>query len=536
MQKSDTQTILVKAPFKGWVSPLAGTASAASPNASFEGKEGQYAYSNGISLFRLEKLGHIAPGHVFTAITDSGTRINELPLNAGMASNSKPFVLLKNSRVVRLSNDGTSTEANYDVTAHGGHTVASSSLNGDILVIKDLATTPVEYVLSTWEDDADADMKIMTIDGSTTVDDDWLSTVPSGAGVLKKGVPLKMCNGPDGDVVITNGSYLAHLDITGAIASSTLNRTRLSFGGGWVATGVCAWKNYYVIIGSQQATFGSATNITREITRVWFWDASASNFNFPIDIPDNYGNAIFSDGSKLFALTNGRNNSSKIWEFNGTDFGDIPMFETPFIGPTATPVQGNLEWYQNSLLIGSTSNGQSHLYRYISGTGFHDEAVLSDGTFEATSVGMVKNLFQAQLFAGVSYGSPSPVYKIFYQSNFTSYYVNADFRTKLYELGMNATITRIRVYFSQFGTGASVALSLYEGYDTLDAIGSGNDKLRKTLTNATLGSVKEVDITDFAIENISSFYMNIRFNHASSSNTAAIIERIEIDWKPSITI
>src|SRR6185437_6495038 len=98
------------------------------------------------SLFRLERLGHIAPGHVLTAVTDSGSRINQLPLNADMASNSKPFAVLKNSRLVRLSNTGTATEANYDPSmtgSHAAHTGPTASNNPDVIIIKDLASTPV---------------------------------------------------------------------------------------------------------------------------------------------------------------------------------------------------------------------------------------------------------------------------------------------------------------------------------------------------------------------------------------------------------
>ncbi len=75
------------------------------------------------------------------------------------------------------------------------------------------------------------------------------------------------------------------------------------------------------------------------------------------------------------------------------------------------------------------------------------------------------------------------------------------------------------------------------GYDTI-GLGAGNDKLRKTITyaanSAQMAKTGLVFQFDHKIPNISSFYMNIRFNHASISNTAAIIERIEVDWTPNV--
>lgn len=516
-----TKTIIIKAPFGGWVSTLSGAASAASPNAGLEGRSDQYSYSQGTTLYRPEKTGHIAPGHVFTAIADSGGYITDLPLNGAIASNSKAFVVLKNSRLVRLSTDGTATEASYDVTVHGGHTGPTSSYNPDVLITKDLATTPVEYVLRSWEDNTDADIGIIKIDG-TGQDDDWFSTVPSGGGALTKGVPLKMFNAPDGSVCCTNGSKLAQITIAGAIASATARTAANNYGPGWITTGGCTWKNYAVVIGSKN------TGTVRGTVRVWFWNMTDDNFTFSFDIPDNFANGIYADGDTLVALTNGRGNSSKLWEFNGNGFGKEPKFESAFIPATSNPIQGSIESYQRGIVVGYANSSLARIGRYVSG-GWHGDSILTDGTNDATEVGMVKNFYQDQLFAGVKYGSST--YKIYYQASFTKYYVNADFRTLLYEIGINGKIVGGRVYFSQFGSGASVLLSLMRGYDTV-GIGSGNDQLQKTISYAAQGALKGYHF-EKVIADVSSFYMNIRFNHSSVTDTAAIVERLEIDWEPN---
>lgn len=524
-------TIVIKSPFGGLIPNVAGTG-ATIPNAGMEmttpmSKGEQYTYGKAISLFRPEMLGHIAPGHIFSSVTDSGGFVNQLALNGDVDSNSQAWMVLANMRLVEMNPATPATSAKFDPTmsgAHSGHTLVASN-NPDVLVLKDLASVPLEYALWTVEDNTDADIAIIKTDG--TGENDAFFSGLSGSGVLTKGVPLKLCIGPDGDIYCTNGSYGAQIDITGAIASATGNPKKLNFGPGWVTTGVCTWKGYVVFIGSKQ--IGSFEGLVRGATRVWMYNTTDSNYTTSYDIPDNFANGIFSDGVNLWALTNGRNNSSKVWNFNGNDF--IKKAETTRVSVSSTPVQGNMEIYQDSLCIATVEGSSQGIFMRLFNEGLHNDTVFSDGTFEASAVGMLKNLSQGQLFCGVSFGSPS-TYKIYYQASFSQYYTPADFRTRLIEIGVNATIQEFRIYFSQFGTGASLLLSLMRGYDTI-GIGSGNDILKKTISFAAQGALKGYRWRQ-NIPNVSSFYMNLRFNHASVTNTAAIVERIEIDWIPNV--
>lgn len=511
-------TITIKNPLLGWISnPTGGSFSHA-----LQGKDGQYSYSNGVSLFRSGRLGHIAPGRVFTAITDVDTKINQLPVNGAMASTSKAYVVLQNGRLVRLAaNDGSSTEDYEDVTVHGGHSAGTASRNPDVLVLRDLAATPVEYALWSWQDATDGDVAIATLDLSSTVDYDWFSTL-SGSGALRKNVPLKMFKAPDGSVCITNGSSLARADITGAIASATGSAARLNFGPGWTAMGGCAWKNYAVVIGQDGPANDSLTAIRRGTVRVWFWNMTDDNFTFSVDIPDNCANGIFFDGTTLSAYTNGRNGTSKKWEWNGAEF--VLAFETATIPVSATPIQGAIDSYQGSTVI-ATNN---QVYRNYKG-GFHADSLLTDGTNFADQTGMLQNLYQGALYAGIAYGS---TYKIFYEAT-TKYYGGTTiyFVSQLYELPYKANIKRLRLRFSQFGSGASIIFSLFRGYDTL-SVGGAADLVNTTLSYASHGTLREKNI-EKTITDVGSFYVVLTFNHASISDVAAIVEQLEIDWATS---
>jgi len=545
-------------PFGGWVSTPSGINATPHLTASVEGVEAplygkvstnQYAESDGMNLFRLERFGHMAPAHVYSAVTDTAgaggsALITDLPLNGATDSDGDTYVVLKNGRIVEL-NSGITTAAKYDPNvASGTHNgeVLQSTLNPDMLVMKDLAATPVEYVVWSFETNVSSDVAIYSAhdDGGTNVVDPWFSAI-SGFGVIKKGVPVKLCRGPDGNLYVTGGSNVYQVVINGAMASATAGLT-LPLGAGWTAIGICAYQTYVAIIASSTPAI-----LGRGSVRVFLWNGQSTTIagvtstaaQSIYDIADNYGSGIYFDGSVMYALTNGRNNTSKIWEFTGKIFKKV--FENGLLGTSTTPLQGSLEGYQDSLMIGSTKGSQAHLFRLYSG-GFHDEGLVTDGTNIATSIGMVKNLLQGQLFMGVNY---STTYTVYYQASFSKYQTNSALRTilytvgvlgrRLYPLGFKGTITRIKIFLSQWGTGASLQIQLYKNYTTAGAGSEG--KTLKTITVDTTtypaNTTNEIDINNIAFTDVSAFYAVITWNHASVTNTAAIIRRIEFHWEAS---
>lgn len=555
------QIIFIGRPFGGWSQTLSGIFATPHFSASVEGRQGglgkenlnDYAESDGITLFRAEKLGHIAPGQVFSGLTD--TNINELPLNGGMTSTTTNGIcVLNNGRIIEVEVSAPAFVDKYTPTSHTP--VASSGKYNDILIFTDLASTPIEYAIWSWEyggpPATSTEISIIkTSDFPATHTDGWFSGL-SGAPTLKANVPHKLCKGPDGNIYVTDGTNVRQIVVNGAIASATLGNV-LAIGAGWTATGIYSYKNYVAIVASSKTA-----NFSRGETRVFLWNGLTTTVNgvtstspqFIFDIQDNFGNGIFFDGSVLYAFTNGRNNSSKIWEFTGKDFGKEPIFESALLGNSTSAIQGNLEGYQNSLMIGGVKNSLAHLFRLYGG-GFHDEGILTDGTNQATDVGMVKNLYFGQLLIGVKYGS---TYALFNGTN-TNYQTGAALRTilytsgilgrKQYPLGFKGSVNRFKIFLSQWGTGASLSLGLFKDYNVASTgIGSANDLLNLVLDTDTgtangphhkaypVGTT-EIDITDIAITDISSFYMIIAFTHASTSNTAAIIRDMIVQWSPS---
>lgn len=556
--EQNSQLISIATPWGGWVSAPTGTVSTPHYVGSVEGIEApltkqsanQYAESDGISMFKVERFGHIGPGKGFDALTDTAggggsALITDLPLNGDTSSTGfNAVTVLKNGRLVQIDLSGQATILKYDPSVH----TPTSSTNNDMIIFRDYAGTSVEWVVWSWEYSGGAEVAIVKAsDLATNVDDDWYS-VEVAATALTNGVPHKLCKGPDGNIYVLDGGYVQQVNVTGALTVATAGN-RLPIGAGWIATGICSFKNYVAIIASSKIA-----NASRSQTRVFFWDGLTTTINgvtstapqYIFDIPDNFGNGIFFDGKTLSAFTNGRNNSSKIFEYAGGGF--VKVFESAFVSPSTNSIQGSVEAFQDGLMVGITkASANGHLARWYQ-HGFHDEGYLTAtdtaGSI-ATSVGMVKNLFTNILYLGVNYSS---TYKIFI-TNPNTYQTSSgggptiDFRTilytsgilgrRMYPLGFKMTVTRIKLFLSQWGTGAGLTLSLFEGYNTMLVAGA-NDRLNKTLDTTTYPSgTYEIDLSDLAITDLSSFYMNIRWTHPLTSSGAAIIRRMEIHISPS---
>lgn len=580
--EQNSQLISLAQPFGGWADSLSSVFSTPHFSASIEGVEAsslekqngnQYAESTGMSLFRAERLGHMAPGNGYSVVTDSGTKITDLPLNGAVESGGTAVIVLKNGRVLQLAAGGASTNGvTYTPTSH---TPVSSS-NGDMIVFRDYASTIKEWAVWSWDYSGGSEVSIVQANNlSTGATDGWYSGL-AGVTALKSGVPHKLCAGPDGNIYVLDGAFVQQVVIgsTSGLGAATVGN-RLPLGSGWIATGICSFKNYVAIIASNKSS-----NFSLGQTRVFLWDGLTTTINgvtstapeYIFDIPDNFGNGIFFDGNTLFAFANGRNASSKIFIYSSKGF--VKYFETPFINSSISAIQGSVENFQDGLIIAALKgDNYGHLFRYYE-RGFHDEGFVSDGdnltANIATAIGMCKNLFSNQFFIGVGY---STSFKIFYRNPNTYQTCTAtsgptiDLRTILYTsgilgrrqypLGFKMSVTRLKLFLSQWGTGASLYLSLFKDYDTCFpgntlAVNGGIDLMNILIdTNSAIpnglisGSnpggyslgythhcypvgTTEIDLSDFSITDVSSFYMNIRWNHVSPSNVAAMIRRMEI--------
>lgn len=506
MLQQGKQTITIENLTGGWAYDLSGSNSAA-----VKGADDQYSKSSQIALFRPGQEGNIAPGLVFSTVTDAQSKVNGLALAGDVDSSGNAFCLLQGS--------GTCGIVWFDVTSpsigsnfHGiAGTTTVSAANGDILnYYQQTGTTTIateEYVYYSYENGTVGDVG-RRVKSSTAFSDNYLTSLAvqsNGAG-LYRGVPHPLIFGKNEVLYVGNGRYLASHDPT----TTTVNYQAFDLKPGFIVVDTDLYQNYIAILAYRGSTNTNGT--TKGECKLFLWDGFSPSWNFEYPLRDFKASALLNDGDNLYAFTSGRNNTTKKWKFNGSGFDD-PLVESAQIG--SAPGKGGVDLYYNNIVWGEDAGGRILSYNQ----GLHSVGAL-------TSVGMVKTFYQNTLFVG---DNNSGTYTIQYSTPSTGYALQSFLRSVLYELPTNSTLTCIKVYFSQFGTGASVTFSLFKDYNTT-SVGGPNDLLNTTLDFTTYGAITYYPIQK-TIDNINSFYLFLLFNHASTSNTAAIVRRIEIEYE-----
>lgn len=526
------QIITIERPFGGWVPQ--NNQFGAAPTVPIQGaldatgavKTNQYSLSSFIDLFRANFIGHIAPAAVLnTLLPDAGNKVNQIPVAATTLELN--YAVLANNRVVQFNLSGVGQINFWDIilaqltasAKHTGHAVQTANAqNKDILSIIDTKVTPnLGYRFYTWEDDTDADIGIITqaiSGGAFTQTIDWFSSL-AGA-TLQKGVPLKLCKGTDGNIYCLNGQYLAQANIVGtSLASATCNAQKLNFGNGYVANSHVAYSNFHVTIGNFVTDSYADSQYPR--VRVWFWNYGDANPSYVFDLNDFNADAVSVDESgTLRAITHGRDSLTRIWLYNGS------AFQEEFAYPSAqisNPQHNQIDYVNGILHFIGAANLSINQW---TGKGFHNTG--SYGAYSA--MGFLKNL--DNVYIGLDAGAG--VYRIAtFNDNGSpptvTYAQNATFKDQLRVLGYHGRVVAIKLYFSQFGTGASFKVSIFKGQDTV------TDLVNRTITFSSGNNYDSVVIPMNVV--LDSFWVQFLFNHSSITAIAAILRKAEIVVEPT---
>ena len=506
-------SIIFEKTFGGWARQPEGINSATGLSASVEGGKDEYAESDICSLFRLERLGDIAPGEMFQDMVGGTGFISSLVLNGVVASTGRAFVVQDNAEVAFFDVIDDIIDGTYAISG----TQHVTTDDNDILAYQ--TTDGSEFIIWTWTQGTGtgsySDIAQIRSSGANK-SENWFSGL-TGSAKLTANVPHKLWVGPDGIVYGTNGQYILSHD-PGTTTSG--NAQALNLGPNRVGVAGTIYGNYNAIVVRSKTLSGFA----QAQSWLFLWDGFSPDPNFVFELEDYLVTGIINKDGQLRIFTQGRDNMTRIKTLSGNNI--VTLFE--HLAISNSPKQGSISINKNMVIWGQdggTSFNISALMDLANGrVGHHEIAYPHLATTTIADIGMVKQLSANYVYAGNKVGSSY----FLLRNNASSYYPNAQWRSALKTIPYNSTITKVRFRFSQFGSGASFTASLFEARDAM-SVGGANDLLNKQITQATWGSVDEVSIPVY-IPNISSFYMNIKFDHTSATDTAAIIQLIEVEY------
>src|SRR3990167_8893638 len=488
---------------------------------SQETPAGYYVRSNGVDLHRVGFEGHITPAQTFSAGSISNAAINSLPRAVAVdisASTPNVYWLLGGlagtaPRIVKIISDAYSATSVTIASDAGDNftTLPSTGFWGEDIVIYKVVGTA--YVFYSWNDNDDGDVGRMTLAGASN-DDDWMSTEPdSGGAKLTAAVPHRMVEGANGKLYITNGRYVAEFDGTTG-TDGVFDASAYDAGLGWVTTDVRRFGDYLVIASIKTGGAYIKTLFSTE-SRVAIWDMNEPGLGRVYDVQDNFLSAVFPVGGRLYAFTEGRNNTVKVHRFPSENQEFKVIWESAVY--TSSPDPRSVDVYKGLLVWSSAGN---ILALDLETEGIHQPFLANDGTDDVTTIGFLKNIDQSKFsLGGLFAGTYKSCWLTFASTGFGT---AKDLRTRLNGLPYKAIIKKLTVFFSQMASGGSATFSLFKNYATM-SVGGADDLLNQVVSFAANGTVAEFE-KNVTITGASAVYLNVRVTGQVS------VRAIVVDW------
>jgi hypothetical protein len=272
----------------------------------------------------------------------------------------------------------------HTISAHGGHTTVAAS---DIIKYNIGGT---DYAFYSWSDNTDGD--VGRFDLSSTFDDDWMSTIPTGGAVLTTTNPHAMK--VFGNILyITDGRSIASY----RGLNNTFNPSSLDLPEGYIATSFATSSNFLVIY-AYRASVSGGTNYRTE-SKAFFWDTYSDSWTYEYDLSANYVNGGFvyngvpgcfvSGGSADVGSTK----NSRAMLFNGQDFDPLFTF------PESIPGHGGVETSDVSIMCNA---GGGVVYQYGTphiGLDMKNAVNRIADIDGSSNEGMLRTFFNSKLYA-----------------------------------------------------------------------------------------------------------------------------------------
>lgn len=234
--------------------------------------------STGMDPFR--KPGYMSPGVNPLSVSNAST-IDGILKNALVYGNDA--YLIGGTKLHQLT-----TLLSGSITNSGiwPHAITGATLGWDAVLYRITDSgTATPYLFYSWHDGSNSD--VGRYDLSTTFDDDWMTTVPtgfSGTGLDGSIKPVMIINRLN-RLLIGNGRYVTELDGNEAGASGTIQYKRLTLPANFQITSFARTPTHTVIFAYDTSP---ATASYRGLVKAFFWDDVAEDISYDAVIPGSY--------------------------------------------------------------------------------------------------------------------------------------------------------------------------------------------------------------------------------------------------------
>ena len=330
--------------------------------------------------------------------------------------------------------------------------------------------------------------------GTSTFDDNFMSTVPTDGAVLTAGVPHQMVVGGNDVLYIANGRYVASYDGTTFVAHA------LDLPAGEEVSSI-AWDHNRLYITSNRPDVSTAVYT---LGSIYLWDTFSTSWEYQITIPGKVG-ASFSKNGLMY-----------VWYQDMSSIGGYKIaYVTNNQLKDINSYTGSLPNYYQVI------DDQNHLLWLSSGEVWAWGAQTNDLSVKMfkyaeagnnTTTGGITNVFGTPMIA--SHLTAGGLYQL---AKFSGYDVNAQWKTIYFQLASSiskARVTRVVVYTEPLATGAKMDTTL--NYD----FGKSSVALSQIAYSAAANTTKHIIYRD-GVE-VENFSLALSWANGSATNPVKV--------------
>lgn len=447
----------------------------------------QFAVGDGLDIHTMP--GYILPSVAISTVTksnDSPQVIESAVLDSAIdLSNGKVYHITSARLIQETSIGGGAFNSNFDGGGNSYKAITSVSLSyfgENRLVMYKTNDTPYlfyAYGLASGFD-------IGRYDLSSTFDDDFMSTVPTGSSTFasndqKARHPLLEWNSL---LWFGNGRYLGKYDGTSAGGTNgTVYATHLDLGAGWEITALFPTGNYVGIIARRSSVTDGGLSAT--FSRVFFYDGVSDNYNYFIELSEHLVEAITNSNGRIFLVGNGRNTASQFMQLsqNGSDI--LANLKVSVAGTYKNFGSGiTMATLRDRVLFNLSTTGAGVILSYGRNKATEQNALSFPflvSTATSVSVRMVKQVTNNIFYIGWYDGS-----SVYYLSKFDlsgSTYGTAKYKPGYIDFGQKVRVNYAKFYFKPLVSGDSVTPTIDTDYGTSNALKDPNGNTTISFTN-----------------------------------------------------
>lgn len=452
------------------------------------------AYSSGV--INISKPGYEGQMSAPPSFTTVQTGMNGYPIGGVRVSNGSCYFLTDQARIYKLTTGDVLSLIGDMANGAGG-----DATFGDIWVNID-GVSGIEYVYCSYRTTGGMfEVRRFTPSTDTIAASALFSNATDFTAKHRALVMTRYFH-------VLNGQYVDRFDNN----TDTYTTQAFTVAKGFKMTGICQYSNKYVaIVGSNGST-----------CRLWIWDQESTDADFTYTINDYNATLVINDSGELKIFTHGKNGTTKIFKFSGGEVPEEPIWEqaTSVIGNSpeqySVGLFYNQVYWQTPNLTGNTaiySHGSPNKSQYYQGA----HKALTLGSYSATvGGGMCENVKDNRLYIGFNQaGGGTLAY-----TDLTSFdNVNiGNYTSKLIETPRNSTISRIKIYVSNWQTGSYLSPTIYKTNSATEQLG---------LPGPAVQYADKNDLEYFpvkcAISDVNAFYFSLAFAKCT-------IRKIEITY------